>query len=113
MAMKGTSFSHTLLITFTPPKMTILTKITIAKPMAQVGMPGAFAVMMPVMEGIEATKEIRALERPDAKTVPIIAMTANAFAEDRQMCLEAGMNDHVSKPIDMIALNNAIRKIGN
>ena len=70
-------------------------------------------VMMPVMDGIEATKEIRALERPDAKTVPIIAMTANAFAEDRQMCFDAGMNDHVSKPIDMIALNNAIRKIEN
>ncbi len=57
-------------------------------------------VMMPVMDGIEATKAIRALERPDAKTVPIIAMTANAFAEDAQKCRDAGMNMHLAKPID-------------
>ncbi len=67
-------------------------------------------MMMPVMDGIEATKEIRALNRPDATTVPIIAMTANAFAEDRKLCLDAGMNDHVGKPIEPHALNSAIQK---
>ena len=57
-------------------------------------------VMMPVMDGLEATWEIRALGRQDAGTVPIIAMTANAYDEDKQRCLEAGMNAHISKPID-------------
>lgn len=56
--------------------------------------------MMPVMDGIEAAKNIRATNRADATTVPIIAMTANAFADDRQRGAEAGMNDHISKPID-------------
>lgn len=56
--------------------------------------------MMPVMDGLEAAKKIRAMNRDDAKTVPIIAMTANAFADDRQRGAEAGMNDHISKPID-------------
>ena len=57
-------------------------------------------VMMPVMDGLAATRAIRALERGDAKTIPIIAMTANAYDEDRRKCLEAGMNAHVAKPID-------------
>lgn len=57
-------------------------------------------IMMPVMNGLEATQAIRSLERPDAKTVPIVAMSANAFAEDVQKSLEAGMNDHIAKPID-------------
>ncbi|WP_294898554.1 ATP-binding protein [uncultured Eubacterium sp.] len=57
-------------------------------------------VRMPVMDGITATQEIRALDRPDAKTVPIIAMTAEAFAEEQKRTIEAGMNDHLSKPID-------------
>ena len=56
---------------------------------------------MPVMTGYEATRAIRALDRPDAKTIPIIAMTADAFAEDVKKCLDAGMNAHVSKPIDV------------
>ena len=56
---------------------------------------------MPVMTGYEATRAIRNLERPDAKKIPIIAMTADAFAEDIQKCLEAGMNAHVAKPIDV------------
>ena len=57
-------------------------------------------VRMPVMDGIEATKEIRALSRPDAATIPIIAMTADAFAEEQKRTLRAGMNAHLSKPID-------------
>ncbi len=57
-------------------------------------------VRMPVMDGIEATRAIRALTRPDAKTVPILAMTADAFAEEQKRTIEAGMNAHLSKPID-------------
>ena len=56
---------------------------------------------MPVMTGYEATAAIRKLERPDAGAIPIIAMTADAFAEDVQKCLDTGMNAHVSKPIDV------------
>ena len=59
-------------------------------------------IMMPKMDGYEATKAIRTMaDRPDGRTVPIIAMTANAFAEDVQKSLEAGMNGHLSKPIVM------------
>ena len=58
-------------------------------------------MMMPVLNGIDATKAIRALDRPDAKTIPIIAMTANAFKEDAQACIAAGMNAHLPKPIQM------------
>ena len=57
-------------------------------------------IRMPVMDGYEAARRIRALDRPDAKTVPIIAMTADAFADDVQKCLDAGMNGHIAKPID-------------
>ena len=57
-------------------------------------------VRMPVMDGLEATRAIRALNRPDAKTIPIIAMTANAFDEDVQKSLQAGMNAHLSKPVE-------------
>ena len=57
-------------------------------------------VRMPVMDGLEATRAIRALDRPDAATVPIVAMTADAFESDIQHCLDAGMNAHVAKPID-------------
>ena len=67
-------------------------------------------VMMPVMDGHAATRAIRALARPDAKTVPIFAMTANAFAEDRQKALEAGMNDHLTKPLDSAAVLQALAK---
>ena len=67
--------------------------------------PGEFDVilmdiMMPVMNGYEATKMIRSLEREDAKTIPIIAMTANAFTEDRLKAKEAGMDEHIAKPVD-------------
>ena len=57
-------------------------------------------VRMPVMDGLEATKAIRALDRPDAKTIPIIAMMANVFDEDVERSLQAGMNAHLSKPIE-------------
>jgi len=65
-------------------------------------------IQMPVLDGYSATRKIRALNSPQAKTVPIIAMTANAFAEDIERCVEAGMNDHISKPVDFTKL---IRKI--
>lgn len=57
-------------------------------------------VMMPVMDGLQATHLMRGLERADAKKIPIIAMTANAFTEDIEHCLEAGMNTHIAKPIE-------------
>ena len=77
--------------------------------------PGEFDVilmdiMMPVMNGYEATKMIRSLDREDAKTIPIIAMTANAFTEDRIKAKEAGMDEHVAKPVDMELLIKVIRK---
>lgn len=68
-------------------------------------------VMMPVMDGLEATKAIRMLEREDAKKIPIIAMTANAFEEDRKACLEVGMNEHIGKPIDIPQLKRVITKL--
>lgn len=58
-------------------------------------------IMMPVMDGLAASRTIRALDRADAKDIPIIAMTANAFKEDAKQCLEAGMNAHLEKPLDM------------
>ena len=68
-------------------------------------------VMMPVMDGLEATKAIRMLEREDAKKIPIIAMTANAFEEDRKACLDAGMDEHIGKPIDIPLLKRTITKL--
>ena len=58
-------------------------------------------IMMPVMDGITAAREIRSLDHPDAKTIPILAMTANAFQEDAQKCIDAGMNMHFAKPLNM------------
>lgn len=58
-------------------------------------------IQMPVMDGYKATQVIRKMEDPEKATIPIVAMTANAFAEDRQKALSVGMNDHVAKPIDM------------
>ena len=68
-------------------------------------------VMMPVMSGYEATKQIRSLDREDAKEIPIIAMTANAFAEDRIKSKEAGMSEHIAKPIDMKLLVRVIAQL--
>ena len=78
--------------------------------------PGEFDVilmdiMMPVMNGYEATKMIRSLDREDAKEVPIIAMTANAFTEDRIRAKEAGMDEHVAKPVDVELLIKIIYKL--
>ena len=67
-------------------------------------------IQMPVMDGYVATKQIRSLPDPKAKEIPIIAMTANAFAEDIQQCLDAGMNDHIAKPIDFAALASTVAK---
>ncbi len=67
-------------------------------------------VQMPTMNGYEATRAIRALEREDAKSIPIIAMTANAFAEDVKEALDAGMNVHLSKPIDMDLLRRTLNQ---
>ena len=68
-------------------------------------------IQMPVMNGYEATKAIRNSKHPMAKTIPIIAMTANAFSEDIQQSLSAGMNAHVSKPVEMKVLGKAIQNI--
>ena len=77
--------------------------------------PGEFNVilmdiMMPVVNGYEATKMIRSLDREDAKKIPIIAMTANAFTEDRIRAKEAGMHEHVAKPVDVELLIKVIHK---
>ena len=78
--------------------------------------PGEFDVilmdiMMPIMNGYEATKIIRSLDREDAKVIPIIAMTANAFTEDRIRAKEAGMDEHVAKPVDVELLVKVIHKL--
>lgn len=65
---------------------------------------------MPVMNGYDATRKIRQLEDPFRSSIPIIAMTANAFAEDRQKALFVGMNDHVAKPVDMNVLIPVLEK---
>ena len=67
-------------------------------------------VQMPVMNGYDATRAIRALMRDDAREIPIIAMTANAFAEDEKAALDAGMNAHVAKPIDVDLLKKVIKQ---
>ena len=68
-------------------------------------------IMMPIINGYEATKRIRSLDREDAKKIPIIAMTANAFTEDRIRAKEAGMDEHVAKPIDVELLIKVIHKL--
>ena len=78
--------------------------------------PGEFDVilmdiMMPVMNGYEATKLIRSLDREDARMIPIIAMTANAFTEDRLRAKEAGMDEHIPKPVDVKLLLKVIHKL--
>ena len=68
------------------------------------------SVMMPVMSGLEATRRIRGLNRPDARTVPIFAMTANAFADDAERSRSAGMNEHLTKPLEPDTLLRTLAK---
>ena len=70
-------------------------------------------VQMPVMNGLEATRAIRGGENPLGRTIPIIAMTANAFTEDIQQCLDAGMDAHVSKPLDVAVLERTLRGVAS
>ena len=67
-------------------------------------------IQMPKMDGYKATQAIRNLSDKDKASIPIIAMTANAFAEDRKKAMEAGMNDHVAKPVDMKVLTAVLQK---
>lgn len=68
-------------------------------------------IQMPVMNGYEATREIRALDDPEIANIPIVAMTANAFDEDKKLALDAGMNGHIAKPIDVSMLMEVLREI--
>ena len=68
-------------------------------------------IQMPKMNGYDAARQIRQLSDPAVKNIPIIAMTANAFAEDRQKALDAGMNDHITKPIDVPKLMETLYRI--
>ena len=68
-------------------------------------------VRMPVMDGLDATREIRKLDRPDAAEIPVIALTANAFEEDVKDCLDAGMNVHLSKPVDIDLLKETLKQL--
>ena len=70
-------------------------------------------IRMPVLDGIEAARQIRALDRADVKELPIIAMTANAGDEDRRQTKEAGMNEHLAKPIDPKLLYTTLQKFIN
>ena len=65
-------------------------------------------IMMPVMDGLTATKTIRSLKHPDAETIPTIAMTANAFQEDAEKCIAVGMNAHLAKPFQIEDVEKAI-----
>lgn len=65
---------------------------------------------MPIMDGLEATRLIRNSSNPLGKTIPILAMTANAFLEDRQKSQEAGMDEHLSKPVDISVLERTVRR---
>jgi len=67
-------------------------------------------LQMPEMDGYEATRQIRLLDMPQARTIPIVAMTANVFREDVEQCLAVGMNDHIGKPLD---INDVLEKLQN
>ena len=71
-------------------------------------------IMMPVMDGLEATRHIRSMSRRDAMTIPIVAMSANAFQEDVEKSLAAGLNEHLTKPLDEKKLTETMKKyLGN
>ena len=65
---------------------------------------------MPIKDGLTATKEIRAMNRPDAAAIPIVAMTANTFQEDREMASESGMTGFLSKPFDVAQLHIVLQQ---
>jgi CheY-like chemotaxis protein len=65
-------------------------------------------IQMPVMNGYQAAEAIRAMDREDTKTLPIVAMTADAFAEDAEKAHRAGMNDHIAKPVDISKLRKVL-----
>ena len=68
-------------------------------------------IMMPVMDGLEATRAIRSMERADCHTIPIIAMSANAFDDDLKKSVECGMNGHLSKPVDVDKLYQTLNEV--
>lgn len=68
-------------------------------------------VQMPLMNGYEATKAIRQSRNPLGQSIPIVAMTANAFADDIQQSMDAGMNEHISKPMDLLRLKKVVAKL--
>ena len=68
-------------------------------------------ILMPVMNGLDATRAIRAMEREDCRTIPIIAMSANAFDDDLKKSVECGMNGHLSKPVEVDKLYRMLREI--
>ena len=68
-------------------------------------------IQMPMMNGYEATRRIRAMDAPDCRQIPIIAMTANAFEEDKALALQAGMNDYLAKPIQIDKMLKVIGKV--
>ena len=68
-------------------------------------------MQMPVMDGPTAARTIRKLDHPQAREIPIIAVTANAYHEDIQKCLKAGMNEHLAKPVDYQKLTDLLKKL--
>ena len=68
-------------------------------------------IMMPVMDGLEATRAIRGMDRPDCRTIPIVAMSANAFDDDLKKSVECGMNGHLSKPVEVDKLYQTLREV--
>ncbi len=68
-------------------------------------------IMMPVMDGLEATREIRGMGREDCHTIPIVAMSANAFDDDLKKSVECGMNGHLSKPVDVEKLYQTLSEV--
>lgn len=102
-----------MLLTDAGAKVTLVKDGKQALEMFETNEPGTFDailmdIMMPVMDGLTATREIRAITRTDAKQIPIIAMTANAFEEDAKKCLAAGMNAHIAKPFEIEKVKSAI-----
>ena len=68
-------------------------------------------IMMPIMDGLEATRTIRSMEREDCRTIPIVAMSANAFDDDLKKSVECGMNGHLSKPVEVDKLYRTLGEI--